>query len=564
MKLHKLLCFGAMLSTLTFNAKAQSVTVARDTIVDPYAVYPETRDADYHALRQSWYFNNYIALSGNDDTEYPMTMPDDDEIIARLQSIETDMELPYNSSVRYFIHKYCNDWRRSVENMLAVSLYYMPIFEQALIDEGIPVEFKYLPIIESAMKPTVQSRAKATGLWQFMYDTAKGMGITINTLVDERCDPEISSRAAAKFLHRLHDMYDDWALALAAYNWGPGNVNKAIARYSGNQKPDYWALRQYMPDETRNYVPKFIAVVYVMNFFDKHNISPVLASQPIIVDSVHVSRRVHFNQISEVLDIPVEVIRALNPQYIKDIIPGDGTHHYTLKLPSYQTLCYVMSEDSIVAHNAHLYNRRDVIDDTPDKSISSDGKWITTTETKWYKVRRGDTWAKIAKKYGVTVKSLQKLNGKGKLMAGRTIKIETQKRVLAPQDAEEPAANVTPETQSESSDSVATEQPEAIEEVEIETVEAQEAEEIVPPASEPAVETPKTVENERTVVTPQPTQPKAGKTTPSEPKPEYYTVKKGDNLGKIATRYKTTVAKLQKLNNLKNDKIQIGQRLRVK
>lgn len=352
-----IMCAGL---TLSAYAAAPSVASHRDTISDFHKVYPDNKHfADYHKLRQSWYFNNYVALSDDNGSNYSgkNLTATDSEIRKRLNNIETDMELEYNESVKSYIDSYLKNGRKTVENMLGVSLYYMPIFEKALIEEGVPVELKYLPIIESAMQPSIKSSAKATGLWQFMYDTGKGMGLTINSLVDERCDPEKSSEAAAKFLKKLYDMYGDWNLALAAYNWGPGNVNKLISRYVKNgEKPDFWALRKYMPNETRNYVPKFIATVYIMEYYKEHGISPALAKQPILVDSVHVRNKVSFKQISEVLDIPIDAIRAFNPQYIKDIIPGDGRNSYVLKLRPEQIYAYMMSEDKILAHGKDKKN----------------------------------------------------------------------------------------------------------------------------------------------------------------------------------------------------------------
>lgn len=566
-------------ASLSFQVDASSVLSVRDTITDPYAIYPEPYHADYHQLRKEWYFDNYVALSKDTDfNSSAAVLATDDEIIERLQSIETDMELPFNASVKYFINKYCSDWRGTVENMLGMSLYYMPIFEKALIEVGAPVELKYLPIIESAMRPTVKSSAKATGLWQFMYDTAKDMGITINTLVDERCDPEVSSKAAAGYLKSLYDIYHDWCLALAAYNWGPGNVNKAIARYGDSKKPDYWAIRQYMPDETKNYIPKFIAVVYVMNYYHLHNISPVLAKEPIIVDSVHVSHRVHFNQISEVLDIPVDVIRTLNPQYIKDIIPGDGQHHYTLKLPSYQIMCYVMSEDSIISHNSHLYARRDVINDNSSSKVSNDGKWIVTTEVVYYKIKRGDTPAKIAKNLGVTQKAVTTANGSKKLIAGKTIRIQREKRVPAPEPEQPEVANETLVEQDVLIEGFDNESNFDIDDNEIEIESDNEHEELILPdelnsfnmnesddlEAEKAQKEKEEQERQAKIKAEQEKKEKEQAAKKTATQPVYHTVKNGETLGKIANKYKTTVKKIQQLNGLKNTKIRAGQRLRVK
>ena len=242
-----------------------------------------------------------------------------------------------------------------------MSLYYMPIFEQALEKEGLPLELRYIPVIESAMNPNAVSPAGAAGLWQFMLGTARGVGLEVNSLVDERRDPYRSSEKAAAYFKQLHDIYGDWSLAIAAYNCGPGNVNKAIRRASNPEKPDFWEIYNYLPRETRGYVPAFIAANYIMTYFKEHNISPSLARKPLIVDTVSVNRRIHFRQISQVLNIPIEEIRILNPQYRHDVIPGN-THPYSLALPSQQVYSFIMVEDSIAQFRNDLYANRDVVE----------------------------------------------------------------------------------------------------------------------------------------------------------------------------------------------------------
>lgn len=424
----------AFLLAAAVSASGADILSVRDTITDPNIVYPESFEADTHRMMQNWYMQNYTMLARGDYGTGTPVEPTDDELVQRLLSMPTAIEMPFNSVVKSYIKMYVDRRRSLVENMLGMSTYYMPIFEQALEQEGVPLELKYLPIIESALNPNAVSRAGATGLWQFMLPTARGLGMEINSLVDERRDPVRSSQMAARYLKQLHDIYGDWSLAIAAYNCGPGNVNKALRRAGEGGKKDFWEIYPFLPAETRGYVPGFIAANYAMTYYDKHNISPALASRPIVTDSVYVKKRVHFQQIADVLDIPIEEIRTLNPQYRQDIIPGD-IKAYPLVLPSHQALCYIISEDSIVAHDAEKYSRRGIVEPSTGASkISDDGKYIITEEIKFHKVKKGDTFSKLARRYGVTASSIKKANGIKTLRSGRTIKIVTTKKTLKPEE----------------------------------------------------------------------------------------------------------------------------------
>lgn len=617
---------SAMLVAFTAAAATGAdILSVRDTITDPHIVYPHSFEADTHLMMQNWYMQNYTELAKNDyGTDSPVT-PTDEELVQRLMALPTVIEMPFNSVVKSYIKMYVDRRRSLVESMLGMSTYYMPIFEQALEQEGVPLELKYLPIVESALNPNAVSPVGATGLWQFMLPTARGLGMEINSLVDERRDPICSSRMAARYLRQLYDIYNDWSLAIAAYNCGPGNVNKALRRAGEDKKKDFWEIYPYLPAETRGYVPCFIAANYAMNYYDKHNISPMLARRPILTDSVYVKKRVYFQQIADVLDIPIEEIRTLNPQYRQDVIPGD-IKAYPLVLPSHQALCYIISEDSIVAHDAEKYTRRGVVEPATGASkVSDDGKYIITEEIKFHKVRKGDTFSKLAKRYGVTVASIKKANGIKTLRRGRTIKIVITKKTLKPEEPKEeytpteiaattaPEADVTsavteelaaPDTNesaepgnADNNDATADDNPDdTMPENDID-VEDEAVETAVTVVDETAA-TPDTVrvsddspealevrhriqstfnsrkptaqqveeEKENTEVKPAEKTPvqQARQNGSAPQKPVYHKVKKGETLSKIARRYGTTVKKLQKLNGIDGSKLRVGQRIKVK
>lgn len=507
-------------------------SITADTIKNSNIIPPESFETDAHKMMQNWYLQNYTVLDKEADKRPSVTGTDQD-YIDRLQRMNTVIEMPYNSIVRAFINMYVERKKGLVESMLGMSLYYMPIFEQALDKYGLPMELKYLPVIESALNPNAVSKAGATGLWQFMVGTATGEGLEVNSVVDERRDPYRSSDAAARYLRKLYNMYNDWSLAIAAYNCGPGNVNKALRR-AGGGKRDFWEIYRFLPAETRDYIPAFIAANYAMRYFGHHNISPALASKPIVTDTVHVSRRVHFEQISEVLDIPLDELRVLNPQYRTDLIPGD-VKPYPLILPNIQVYCYIANEDSIVNHNAEKYARREVVEPTTGmKSKDDKGEYVDELVVKYHKVRRGETLTSIARRYGVTTTSIRKANGIGrKVKRGQTLKINTYRRKYI-QQADSTAV----------SDSITT------------NVQVPDTVKVDKEVAEPVAETPKT--EPQKVET-----PARQKTEPAKPKNVYYKVKSGDNLSKIAKRYGVTVDAIRKANNIKGDNIQIGETLTI-
>ena len=336
--------------------------------------------------------------------------------IDRLRRMPTIMEMPYNEVVQTFIDRYTGRLRHSVSFMLGAANFYMPIFEEALEAYQLPLELKYLPIIESALKPTAVSRVKATGLWQFMLTTGKQYGLNVNNYVDERRDPVLSSYAAAHYLSDLYKIFGDWNLVIAAYNCGPANIQKAIHRANG--ETDFWKIYPYLPRETRGYVPAFIAANYVMNYYCEHNICPMRSQLPATTDTVMVSRNVHLRQIAAVLDIDIEQLRSLNPMYRRDMVPGLTKPSPIRMLPA-DVVRFIDLQDSICNYNSReLMSKRDevAVDDTPTFVSKRNKRSSRTTKGKATKartvtVRRGDNLGAIARRNGVSVKQLQKLNG---------------------------------------------------------------------------------------------------------------------------------------------------------
>ena len=385
------------------------------------------------SLLSDWKIRTFVVMSGDEcETSKDNPVFSDSVYIDRLSRMPTIMEMAYNDIVRRFIDVYTGRLRNQVAFMLSASNFYIPIFEEALDAYGLPLELKYLPIIESALNPSAVSRAGASGLWQFMLKTGKIYGLDSNSLVDERRDPIKSTWAAARYLKELYNIYNDWNLVIAAYNCGPGNVNKAIRRSGG--KTDYWDIYNYLPKETRGYVPAFIAANYAMTYYCDHNICPLETNIPADTDTITINKKLHFEQIAAVCSIDMEQLRSLNPQYKRDIIPGDDKP-YTLRLPHTEVCTFIDKGDSVYEHKADILfsNRRqvEVAETRPARSSSSRGKSTTAAatsakgKTTYHKIRNGETLSTIASKYGVTVNNLKRWNNlkSTRINAGKTLKI---------------------------------------------------------------------------------------------------------------------------------------------
>ena len=342
--------------------------------------FPEAMTYDLDSLLNLYMSKTY--LTGTNDCEMKDVNPTypREVYIERLSRIPSVMELAYNDVVQKFIDRYAGRLRYSVSYMLGAMNFYMPVFEEALEAYQLPLELKYLPIIESALNPKAVSRVGAAGLWQFMPATGKQYGLELNSLVDERRDPVKSSYAAARYLKDLYRIFGDWNLVIAAYNCGPENINKAIRRARAAKgkiqegdvltaaDKDYWHIYPYLPAETRGYVPAFIAANYIMTYYCDHNICPMTTRLPAQTDTVIVKRNVHLEQVAAVLGLDIDMLRSLNPEYRRDVVPG-LTKPSAIRLPLADTGRFIDNEDSIYNYHAdELLNKRlevTINDDVP-------------------------------------------------------------------------------------------------------------------------------------------------------------------------------------------------------
>lgn len=373
MKRIKTLLLALAASFITATAQTDEITVhndqsGRDEVID----LPEGMSVSCDSLINEWMAKKYLypdTTCANPDYN-PTFTPE--EYQERLRRLPVVMEMPYNSVVQKFIDQYSGRLRRTVSYALGAGNFYIPIFEEALDYYGLPLELKYLPVIESALEPKAKSPAGAVGLWQFMLATGKRYDLKVNSLIDERQDPYKSSWAAARYLRDLYKIYRDWNLVIAAYNCGPTNVNKAIHRANGVR--DYWAIYPYLPSETRGYVPAFIAANYIMNYYCEHNICPMKTKIPITTDTVTIMRDLHMQQVAELCNIDVEAIQALNPQYRTQLIPG-SSGPMTLRLPTETLNTFIDLKDSVYNYRVdELLTRRscvEVDDRLDNRSVAS-------------------------------------------------------------------------------------------------------------------------------------------------------------------------------------------------
>ena len=382
------------------------------------AVQADSLVAVWRERQQAEAFTEFFDCFVREDSTATAEIPDpvlDTLYAERLRALVSPIPLPYNYIVKGYINRYINPRYGTINRILGLSQYYFPIIEDALLREELPIELRALPIIESALQPTAVSPVGAVGLWQFMPSTGKSYGLEINSLVDERRDPVRATEAACRYLKDLYAIYNDWTLAIAAYNCGPGNVNKAMARSGGKT---FWEIYDYLPRETRGYVPAFIGATYAYAYHQLHEIEPTEAPIPLSVDTLHIARLMHLNQISSTIDVPLETLRQLNPQYKLDIIPAT-TKAYTLVLPQRNIAQYIAHETEIQAKDS-MYLKEYINPANIDKKRQERSGTI-------YVVKKGDTLGAIARRYRVTTSQLMRWNNiknAHKLRIGQRLRIE--------------------------------------------------------------------------------------------------------------------------------------------
>jgi membrane-bound lytic murein transglycosylase D len=361
----------------------------------------------------------------NIDTEVVYDLSTD-LLKSRLQKLnaKTPFNIDYNPALENVIKSFLKNRKGSFERLMAISEYYFPMFEEHLAKYNVPLEIKYLAIVESALNPRAKSRVGASGLWQFMYPTGKQFNLEVSSYVDERYDPLQATEAACQYLSSLYTIFGDWSLVLASYNAGPGNVSKAIRRSGGSQ--NYWNIRRNLPRETANYVPAFLATMYIYEFRKEHGLEPKKAALTYFeTDTITIKKQISFQQISELLDISLTQIQFLNPIYKLDIIPYNVDKLHYLRLPKDKIGLFVSNEEAIYAYIDNIDNQKEKPNSVVTESFSS-----SSSNTQYHKIRSGESLGLIAEKYNVPISSLRKWNNirGNNIRAGKTLKIySTQK-----------------------------------------------------------------------------------------------------------------------------------------
>jgi len=468
-----------------------------------------------------------------------------DLLKARLKEMDakSPFNIEYNEGLENIIKSYLKNRKRSYERLMAISEYYFPMFEAALAKYDVPLEIKYLAVVESALNPHAKSRVGATGLWQFMFATGKQYKLDVSSYVDERSDPLKATEAACQYLSNMYKIFGDWDLVLASYNSGPGNVSKAIRRSGGLQ--NYWNIRKFLPKETAGYVPAFLATMYIYEYHKEHGIEPKRAAiSYVATDTVMVKREMSFKQISDLLDIPESQIKLLNPGYKLDVVPNiKGENHY-LRLPMNKVAVYTSNEDKIYAYAQIEADKREkpflsrrsnpvtapvqtavassdrkpYIDYSEEPQVIKGTKMVS--KTKFHTVRRGDNIGEISQKYGVSVAEIKKWNR----LKGNNVMLGSRLKIVSMEKVSTTIVRKTPKPAKDTTNTA------------IASVEKKATKEIVLEDTSK-----KEIADES----------------------EFYTVQKGDNLNSIAKKYGVTTAQIREWNNMEDTNVLLGSQLKL-
>lgn len=476
--------------------------------------------AKMDSLGNSWYIRHMFHLDEADDNlsgVFPRNLPDS-VYISRLEEMEQVVDMAYNNVVKNFIQLYTEKSRNLMEVMLGLSAYYFPMFEETLDRHNMPLELKYLPVIESALNPRAISRVGANGLWQFMYGTARHMDLEITSFVDERRDPLKSTEAAVSYLKYLYDTYEDWYLAIAAYNCGPGNVNRAIRRSGG--KRNYWEIYYRLPRETRGYVPAYIAAAYAMHYYKEHNLQPRMPDIPLQTDTIFVHDYLHFDQLEAILEIEKEQLRAMNPMFRRDVVPAKPEKPYPLVLPNDKIMAFIDLDTTVFAHKREEYFPENTLQ-SPASAATANYFTPADVEGKArvnYTVKSGDNVGFIASWFNIRTSDLRYWNNINRNL----IRVGQKLVIYVPENQKEKYERINSMSFAQKQASVG-----------------------------------------KSVSTASSTQSKSQSVDPNF---EYYTVRSGDTIWEIARRYAgISPDDILKLNNLSSrSKLSIGQKLKIK
>ena len=450
---------------------------------------------------------------------------------SRLKAMDakSPFNIEYNQGLENIIKSFLKNRKKSFERLMAISEYYFPIFEEALSKQNVPLEIKYLAVVESALNPKAVSRVGATGLWQFMYQTGKQYNLNIDSYVDDRSDPLKASEAAAQYMTNMYKIFGDWDLVLASYNSGPGNVTKAIRRSGGQQ--NYWNIRKHLPQETQGYVPAFLATMYIYEYHTAHGIKPERAVvKQFATDTIMIRKQMSFKQISDLLDIPIAQLQLLNPQYKLNVIPAYSDKKHFLTLPSNKIAVFTSNEDKIYAYVQYELDQREKPFTRFQQAFASRDSIrkdsAIVSRTKFHKVERGDNLSEIADRYNVTISEIKKWNKlrNNKAPLGRNLKIITTEAIVSRDKKEK-----------------------------IDTIATTKNSEIAAINSNDAVQT---QEKESKIY-------KYEKVVTFKDVTKIHKVKRGDNLSEISDKYGVTIAEIKKWNKLKSNNVPAGKSLKI-